>query len=367
MKRWVSVAAVAAASTAVVLLFGYLWMTKHGPELTVATWSGQYGHAQATAQLLPFERASGVNVRIAFYDGGITDLARQVAAKRYDWDVVDLEMPDAVAACRRGLLEPIDAATLPAAPNGTPAADDFLPGAVGPCWVSSVVYSQVVGYDPRRFSGAEPSSLADFFDVKRYPGKRAISRASAKLNLEMALLADGVAPKDVYPMLSTPQGVARALAKLDSIRSDLVWWSADDPPARLLADGRAAFATIRDGAAFNAVTNGQRLGVIWDRQLYQFEAFGIPKGDPRRKLAMDFIRFATLTRHLAGVADWVPYGPARRSAQPLVGKNPELQIAMTPFLPTSHLKTAFAIDDEWWRLHGADIEPLWQAWVSGRN
>jgi len=367
MKRWVSVAAIAAASVAVVILFGYLWMTKRGPELTVATWSGQYGHAQATAQMLPFERASRVNVRIAFYDGGIAGLARQVASKKYKWDVVDLEMPDAMAACRRGLLEPIDAATLPAAPNGSPAADDFLPGAVGPCWVASVVYSQIVAYDPHRFVGIEPSSLADFFDVKRFPGPRAINRASGKLNLEMALLADGVAPQDVYSVLSTPQGVARALAKLDTIRSDLVWWSADHPPARMLADGRAAFATIRDGDAFDAITNGLRLGVIWDHQLYQFEAFGIPKGNPKRKLAMDFIRFATLAKHLANVAEWVPYGPARKSAAPLVGKNPELNIAMTPFLPTAHFKTAFAVDDEWWQLHGADIAPLWQAWVSGHK
>ena len=140
---------------------------------------------------------------------------------------MSVTLPDAVAACRQGLLEPIDAATLPDGSNGAPAARDFVAGAIGPCWVGSVVYSQVIAYDPHRFGGREPSTLADFFDLKKFPGPRALRRASSKLNLEMALLADGVAPGEVYAALSTPAGVARALAKLDVIRSALVWWSGD--------------------------------------------------------------------------------------------------------------------------------------------
>jgi putative spermidine/putrescine transport system substrate-binding protein len=366
MKRWIAGVLIATLVLSVVVLFGYMWLTRHGPRLTVVTWAGQYGHAQASALLVPFARRSGVDVRIAEYDGGTAELARQVAANEYAWDVVDLELPDAVAACRQGLLEPMDAAALPAGPNGTPAARDFLAGAIGPCWIGSVVYSQVIAYDPRRFAGGEPSSLADFFDLKKFPGPRALRRSGPKFNLEMALLADGVASGEVYAALSTPQGVARALAKLDTIRGALVWSSSDDPPVRMVADGRAAFTTVLNGDVFDAVTHGSRLSVIWDRQLYEFEAFGIPKGNPKRSLAMDFIRFATQAENLGAVASWVPYGPARASALPYVGDNPDLKIAMRPHLPTTpeHFATAFAINDQWWRLHGADVEVLWQAWLA---
>ncbi len=364
MRRWVITAGAVAYVVVIVVLFGYLWLTNKSPKLTVATWPGQYGHAQASALLRPFADRSGADVRIAEYDGGTTDLARQVAAKKYSWDVVDLELPDAVAACRQGLLERIDATTLPIGPDGAPAAQDFVPGAVGSCWVGSVVYSQTIAYDRHRFHGEQPATLADFFNLKKFPGPRALRRASPKFNLEMALLADGIAPRDVYAMLSTPQGVARALAKLNTISSALVWWTNDNTPAHMLADGRAAFSTILNGDVFSAAMHGNNLGVIWDRQLYEFDVFGIPKGDPKRALAMDFIRFATQAEHLAGVADWVPYGPARRSALRYVGKNPELDVAMAPFLPTSHFTTAFSVDDEWWRLHGADIAPLWQAWLA---
>ena len=182
----------------------------------------------------------------------------------------------------------------------------------------------------------------------------------------MALLADGVAPGAVYATLSTQAGVARALAKLETIKSALVWRSSDDPAARMVADGRAAFTTILNGEVFDAAMRGRRLGVIWDRQLYEFDVFGIPKGAPKRNTAMDFIRFATQAENLAAVASWVPYGPARASALPFVGDNPDLKIAMTPYLPTTreHFATAFAIDDEWWRLHGAGVEAPWQAWLA---
>jgi len=368
MKKWIVLAASAAVLASVVVLFGYLGMMRHGPRLIVATWDGTYGRAQITTQIAPFARTSGSDAVFAVYDGGTRELARQVAAQRYAWDVIDLEMPDAVAACAEGLLEPIDAAALPAGPDGKPAAEDFVPGAIGPCWVASAVYSQVIAVAPIHFGDATPSTLADFFDLTRFPGKRALNRLSPKLNLEMALLADGVAPKDVYAELSTPQGVARALGKLETLHGHLVWYSNLDEVKKMLQDGSIVFASMPNWAVFDTDNGehwlGPKLNIIWDRQLYEVEAFGIPKGDPRRKLAMDFIRFATESKSLGGMASWVAYGPARLSALPLVGINPDLKVAMTPYLPTAHFGTAFAVDDGWWRLHGADAEVLWQAWLA---
>jgi putative spermidine/putrescine transport system substrate-binding protein len=366
MKRWLGITGIAAAGIFLAGAAFYLSATRHAPVLTLASWAGPYGHAQASALLRPFAERSGVDVRIADYDGGTSDIARQVAAKTYNWDVIDLELPDAVDACRAGLLEPIDTESLPPGADGRPAKHDFVPGALGPCWVGSVIYSQAIAYNPHRFMGEQPKTLADFFDLKKFPGPRALHK-TAKFNLEMALLADGVPPGEVYAVLSTQEGVHRALAKLGTLKGSLVWWSPDDPPAAMLADGRAAMATILNGDVFDAQNNGQTLATIWDGQLYEFDVFGIPKGDPKRALAMDFLRFATSAPALAGVASWVPYGPARRSAWPLVGINPELKLAMTPYEPTApgRFGTAFAIDDGWWKLHGDDVDMLWRNWLNG--
>jgi putative spermidine/putrescine transport system substrate-binding protein len=350
----------------IVLAAAAFFFLRKAPVLTAVTWSGPYGRAQASALFLPYGQKTGADVHIAQYDGGLNELRKQATSKQKIWDVVDLELPDAIAACQEGLLEPIDASTLPAGANGEPAAADFVPNAIGRCWVGSVVYSQLIAVAPGRYGSARPTTLSDFFNTTRFPGPRALHRTSAKFNLELALLADGVPPTDVYSVLSSKQGVARALKKLDTIRNATVWWTHSSEPAAMLEDGRAAFATILNGDVYDAAVHHHELGTIWDRQLYELDVFGIPKGDPKRDMAMDFIRFATSAPSLAGVSNWVPYGPARRSAVKLVGKNPELNIAMRGFLPTApaHFATAFAIDDAWWQAHGSEIEPRWRAWLN---
>lgn len=368
MKKWLPIAGSAALFVAVALFLGYYFLTRPKPTLTVVTWPETYGRAQATAQLVPFAKASGVNVLIAVYDGGTKEIARQVAGKHYSWDVIDLEEPDAVAACDSGLLEKIDPNDLPASPDGMPAARDFVPGAIGPCWVASVVYSQVIALAPPKPGAAQPTRLADFFDTKTFPGKRALNRASAKFNVEMALLADGVAPKDLYSVLSTPQGVARALAKLDSIRNDIVWYGSATEASQMLGDGRAVMASLPNWAVFDAnnqaPASAVKLGIVWDRQLYEMEVFGIPKGNPKRAEAMDFLRFATRAQNLGAMASWVAYGPARKSALAFVKTNPDLNVDMLPYLPTAHFDGAVPVDDGWWRLHGEDVNLLWQAWLA---
>lgn len=354
---------------ALIMLVGvFFWLSRTLPVLTVATWPGAYGRAQANAMFRTYGDARDYDVRIAQYDGGVSELQQMVGNARYDWDVVDLELPDAIAACRMGLLEHIDAAALPAGSDGAPAAKDFVKNAVGPCWVGSVVYSQVIAYAPGRFGAARPQTAADFFDLARFPGPRALRRGSAKFNLELALLADGMKPEDVYAALLTPVGIDRALTKLSTLKGSLVWWNNSADAVAMLNDGRAAFATVLNGDIYDAAQHHRAVNVIWDRQLYELDVFGVPRGNPRVKAAMDFVRFATGSRSLAGVASWVPYGPARASALSLVGRNPELGIDMLPYLPTAsgHFATAFAVDDEWWQLHGPDIEPRWQVWLAAQ-
>ena len=352
MLRKILIVLVAGAAAGFAIFY---WTTRPLPILTVTSWAGAYGRAQAVAQMRPYASAHHVDVHLAQWDGDLSGLKG---------DVIDFELPGAVEACHRGLLEKIDAADLPPGDDGVPAQKDFVPGAFGPCWIGGIVYSQVILYAPHGFAAA-PRTLADFFDTSRYPGKRALKRGSGKYNLEMALLADGVAPGDVYATLATAPGLARALHKLDSLGPDLVWYTADSEAPNLIRSGGAVLATALNGQVYDAAQKGGATpGVIWDRQLYEFDVFGVPAGDANKVKALDYIRFATGTKALAGVASWVPYGPARRSAWPQVGKNPELGIEMNPFLPTAHFGTAFAVDDEWWRVHGARIEAAWQTWLA---
>jgi putative spermidine/putrescine transport system substrate-binding protein len=345
------------------------WMGRGAPTLTVVTWPGDYGRAQANAMFHPFTEGHDVDLRIAQYDGDLAPLRTQVKTVHHVWDVIDLELPDAVRACRDGLLDRLDTSTLPPGPHGVPAKDDFVPGALGPCWVASVVYSQIIAYAPARISGPRPKVVEDFFDLRDYPGPRGLRRNSAKGNLELALLADGVKPAEIYPMLETKTGRARAFAKLDTIKPVIVWGSRPADARALLADGKAVMTTMLNGDAFKAQAAGESIGTIWDRQLYEFDVFAIPKNDPRKKRAMDFIAFATRAGPLARMGQWMPYGPARKSAIAMVGTNPETGTPMRAHLPTApeNFATAFRVDDEWWLNHQAQIEPHWRDWLAGTH
>jgi putative spermidine/putrescine transport system substrate-binding protein len=358
MRRIVLVVTLLLAAAGALALY---WYTRPLPVLTVTTWPGEYGRAQAAALMRPYAADRRVDVHLAEWEGDLADLSRAVTSRSYKGDVIDFELPKAVEACNQGLLEKFDAPSLPQGIDGTSAAKDFVKGAVGECWVASVAYSQAILFARSKFTGPQPATLADFFDTAKFPGRRAL-RQGAKFNLEMALLADGVAPADVYRTLENDAGVMRALNKLDSLKPNLVWWRAAGEPARLVKDGDASFSTVLNSDIFAARADSP--GVIWDRQLYEFDVFGVPAGDPRKAMAMDFIRYATGSAPLAHVADWVPLGPARHSSLPLVTQNPELHIAMTPFLPTApgNFATAFAVDDGWWLKHGPALEARFQAW-----
>jgi len=290
----------------------------------------------------------------------LADVQAMVDKRQFKADVIDFELPKAVQACKDGLLEKIDPAILPAGADGTPASRDFVAGSIGPCWVGSQVYSQVMVTAPSLKK--PPATLADFFDTKKFPGRRALSRASAKYTLEMALLADGVAPGDVYKTLETPQGLDRAFAKLKALNP--IWAHDSVGALEWLKDGQAVMVTALNGDVANL--KDFTPGVIWDHQLYEMDVFAIPAGDPNKKQALDYIAYATGSMPLAGVASWVPYGPVRRSALALVKPNPETGQDTAAQLPTApgNFRNAFAIDEGWWLAHGQAIASRWQEFVT---
>jgi putative spermidine/putrescine transport system substrate-binding protein len=148
-----------------------------------------------------------------------------------------------------------------------------------------------------------------------------------------------------------------------------VWWSKSGDPLKMLADRKVVFTTMPNSALFDAAKAKQKVGAIWDGQLYEMDVFGIPRGNPKKPMAMEFLHFATSTKALADVAEWVPYGPARKSSVELVGDNPESGMAMRGFLPTTpeHFRQAFRVDDSWWVRHGKEIAPVWRVWVEGAS
>ncbi|MDP7626127.1 MAG: extracellular solute-binding protein [Rhodospirillales bacterium] len=161
--------------------------TAFAGNLTVVSWGGGYTKSQVEAYHKPWEAMGGKEINSEDYNGGLAEVKAQVEAGKVVWDLVDVELSDAIRGCDEGLLEEIDKSILPAGDDGTPAKDDFLPGTLVDCGVASIVWTTIYAYDKTKFSGAKPATMADFFDTKKFPGKRGL-RKGAKSNLEMAFL-----------------------------------------------------------------------------------------------------------------------------------------------------------------------------------
>ena len=334
-------------------------------DVTVMSGGGAYTQSQVEAYHKPFTAQTGINVISVDADNPATPIKAQVEAGNVTVDVADVEYADAIRLCDEGMLEEIDPSILPASPDGTPATEDFLPGALTDCAVASIVFSTVFAYDSSKFPEG-PTSIADFFDLEKFPGKRGM-RKGAKANLEMALMADGVSADEVYATLETDEGVDRAFAMLDKIKADTIWWEAGAQPPQLLADGEVAMTTAYNGRIFAAaVAEGKPFEVVWDGQVYEYDLFVIPKGAPNMDAAIEFIKFSTDTQRLADQAKWISYGPARKSSGELVGLYQDGKTEMAPHMPTAaeNLTNALASSYEYWVDRDSELNERFNAWLA---
>ncbi|MCB1694396.1 MAG: ABC transporter substrate-binding protein, partial [Pseudomonadales bacterium] len=285
---------------------------RKAPELTVVSWGGAYTRSQILGFVRDYEAKSGTDIDMIDYAGGIDEIRSQVRAYNVKWDVVDLELFDAIRACREGLLVRIDSADLPDGSDGTPAVDDFLPGTLTPCGVGNLAGATIIAYDAGAVKRA-PRSLSDFFDPRRFPGARGLRR-TPQTNLEWALISDGVSPDRVYELLDTEQGVERAFRVLDRIKPLVKWWRLGEEAVRLLETGQVVMTSAYNGRIFSARERGEPLAIIWDHNARYVDVWGIPANGKYVEAAQDFVRFATSTKSLARQATYISYGPSRRSS-----------------------------------------------------
>jgi putative spermidine/putrescine transport system substrate-binding protein len=317
--------------------------------LTVISFGRADRAAIAAAYVEPFAKETGIDVQSLSYDGQVTELTQMVHAGAPVWDVMQVESRTLEQGCRQGLFEKLDPARVP------PAAD-LIPGALSECGVGIFTWAQALVYSDQLRDA--PQSWADFWDIRRYPGKRGL-RHSAKYTLEIALLADGVDPKDLYSTLSTEAGVRRAFRKLDRIRKDTVWWQAAAQPGALLAAGQVSMSSAYTLWFDPGLERNRHTRIVWRQSLYDIDSWAIPKGTPRRNDAYRFIAFSSSPERQKVLSEQLGYGPTNRNALEL------LPARLAGVLPSStpNLAGALRIDTAFWIEHGDALERRFNSWA----
>jgi len=318
-------------------------------KLTVISFGRADQDALTRAYYNAFGQSTGIEVKSFSYDGQITELEQMVRSGKPEWDVMQVESRTLQLGCKDGLFEKLDIGRI-----GKPG--DFIPGAVTDCGVGVFAWSLALVYSDQLKQA--PRSWADFWNVKKYPGKRGLRR-SAKYTLEIALLADGVAPADVYPMLATEAGIERAFRKLDQIKSDTIWWEAAAQPGVQLSAGNIVMSSGYTLWFDPSQPRNKHFKIAWDESLYDVDSWAIPKGSPKLAEAYRFIAFASAPERQKLLSERLPYGPTNKNALPL------LQGDLARSLPSSqgNLSSALKVDTAFWIAHGEALEKRFDAWA----
>lgn len=319
--------------------------------LTVMSYGGAYQKSQQV-YFDEFTKQTGVKVVVESADEAWPKVNAMVEAGNVTWDVVQGETATIIQNCDNGNLEPFDWSLLD--------KSEFVPIAVQKCGVGTIISSSVIAYNADKFPNGAPATVADFWDTERFPGKRGM-RKKAITTLEFALMADGVAPADVYSVLRTEEGVERAFTKLDEIKQEVVWWESSSSAPQLLGSGEVSMSMGWNGRITAARKDeGKNFVIIWDGQNYDGDFFAVVKGAPHKDLAQKFIAIASQPELQAKQSEMITYGPTRTNT---LGLLPPERL---PDLPTSeeNLKSALPNDAQFWAENGETLESRFIAWLN---
>ena len=340
------------AAAVAAVLASRLALAADAPALAIAV-AGRGGALQSgqeAAYFKPFTGASGLAVKLSAWSGKLEDLQHSLDAGSAAWDVVLVSPADLAAGCDAGVFQKLDWAALG-------SKDHFLPLAVSDCGVGTAVSSVVLAWDRDKFQ-ATPS-WADFWDVARYPGKRGLRR-SARTTLEIALLADGVAPGDVYRTLRTDDGVDRAFHKLDQLKPYLVWWAPETGAAQILKSGEVLLSSAENVPVTLANRAGGHFGLQWSGCLYTVQSWAVVKSSAHVAPAMQLLAFASDPARQAALTLAVPYGPTVKGANEAL---PPDALPTSPSAP-ANLAAGLQVDEQFWHDNGPKLEPRFQAWLA---
>jgi putative spermidine/putrescine transport system substrate-binding protein len=317
-------------------------------EVIICGWGGSLQEAERKAFFQPFERETGIKV-IETSPTNYGKLKAMVDSGNVEWDVVDAGDRHLFAGIQENLLEKLDYAVI--------NAKDFLPGAANLYGLGIFYWSTNICQSLRAGDKKQPKSWADFYNVKDFPGARSM-RSTSFDNMEIALMADGVALDKIYPL--TADKIERAYRVLDRIKPHIAkWWKVEAQVIQMLTDGEVDCAVGPGGRVAVVRRQGARVTFEWNQGIVHGDSWVVPRGAKNGKNAMAFIAFASQAERQAEFARQIPYGPLNTKAFQYLSREDTAQLPTAP----DNLKLQLSSDSEWWGKNLSQMEDRWNAWL----
>ncbi len=321
--------------------------TKGTGEVVVCTWGGSYADAQKKAFFEPFEQETGIRVRVT----GIPDVAKiraMVSTNNVEWDFVDAEGEMMIALGHDGLLERADYSTID--------RKDLIPGTWSEWGVGSVAYGYALGWSTKVYppTGRQPRTWADFFNAKRFPGRRAMYNEPIPA-LEFALLADGVPKNKLYPL-----DVTRAFNYLKAHKAMVnVWYKQTTQIPTLMRGQEVDLIEGTSGRLSDLKQSGAPVDFTWNQGAWLQSYWIVPKGAKNRENAMKLMAYYTRPQNEAKFASLFANGVPNAKAYDLM---PKAAAALLPTAP-QNVVHQFQVDSAWWAANLTAVTKQWLAFV----
>jgi len=315
--------------------------------LVVRDPAGPYVKAMTEAFYLPFEKATGVKIERVTADHEPTSQVKaMVETKNYFWDVVTLSMGAYGAVADQGFVETLD---------WTPEMKEIPAQYCRPGYLAFDVAATTIVYSIDRYGDKGPQTWAEFWDVERFKGRRAMRRHPFD-TFEEALLADGVPLANVYPL-----DVPRAFRKLDQIKPNVaIWWTGGAQASQLIKSGEVDLIATWNGRAQAAIDDGAKFRIAWNQGISVVDGFSIPKGSPKASLAKEFIAFCANAERQAIFSKYISYGPTNPNAFKYIDPD---RAALLPSNPKYVSSLVLQTPEAWAPVKDKAVEQF-ESWVT---
>lgn len=324
-------------------------------DFTFASWGGALQKTQREIYVKPFEEKYKMHVAEDVYIGKWAKFQSMMESGNIEWDVANVESFEMQRGCDEGVFAKIDYAKL-----GIPRGE-FLEGAAKDCGIGAYTFAFVVAYNKDTMK-TPPTSTADLYDLKKYPGRRGM-RKGPRYNMELALLADGVPAAQVYKVLATKEGQQRVFKKLDTIKSQIVWWEAPATVPDLVASNTVVLAMAPHGRIADATKSGRNLGMIFTPGIYAFDYWVMLNKSPYPEQSYDLMKTFANDKLQAKFANTFPYSPTVTKAQAY------LDPAMAPNLPSGKntqgsMLSSTNESNAFWAENSDSLTEIWNNWLA---
>ena len=232
----------------------------------------------------PFEKATGVKVVpvTTSYGEMISKTAAMAQSGRVEWDIISPQFYE-LKKLSPYLADLGDCSSLP---NVQKLGVSDICGRYG---VQYLLGGVLLAFNASEFRDKKPSSWADFWNVKDFPGQRSLPSYGNPWNntLLFALLADGVEPSKLFPL-----DLDRAFRKLDQIRPNIaVWWKTGTQSQDLIRSGEVSMLPMWSGVAVASKRAGMPVDWTLNQMIADRGSFAILRNGPHPNAARAFIDF----------------------------------------------------------------------------